>query len=222
VEYLLLQGGEDRTLLSFDGMRCVRIAGEGAARYVFLPREDSRGAGLLHSYLPDAAQQTLVVDPAGQAWAIALDQPAGGRFDLPEMTPLPVQLSDGIELLGYWLSDAALRPDNVLYVRLFWRATATPSTDYTTFAHLLTVEPDAAPAQAAGSDSQPGGGSCHTASWRAGETIVDELQIMVPADLPAAQYTLAVGFYELASGQRLAIPGYADDQVLLAPISPRH
>lgn len=216
VRYLL--SGQDRTLRGFDGMTCVRIAGEAEARYVFLVREDTRGPGLLQSYLPDASRQTLVFDPAGQEWAVAFDQPAGGRVGLPEMIPSPLALADGVELLGYWLSDTALQPGQILYVRLFWRATATPSKDYTTFVQLLAEQPDGTVVQVAGGDGQPGNGSCNTASWQPGETIISESQVAAPDDLPRAGYSLVIGFYDLASGQRLAVPGRTNDQVVLTTL----
>ncbi len=216
VRYLLLDDPTPPDLHGFDGRICVRIPA-GAADYYFLTQEDFRGPALLASYLPDGVSQVVVADPYGRPWAARLRQPESGRVQLPEMTPHPTEMSEGIRFLGYWLSATALKPGERLYVRLFWQSQAVPRLDYTTFVHLLSVGADGSVARLAGADAPPGNGSCPTSGWLAGETIVDELQLELPADLAAGDYALAVGFYDPASGQRLAAPGHPDDQIILGP-----
>lgn len=213
VRYLLLDDATPPGLRGFDGRVCVRFPESGAARFIFLPGEDFRGPTLLQSYLPDSRSQVLVTDPAGQPWATELTQPAGGRVELSEMTALAASLDDGVEFLGYWLSNPNPQPGERLYVRLFWRAAGQPSTNYTTFVHLLAVGPDGALQREAGVDAPPGNGACATGDWAPGEIIVDELQLVMPSSAPAGPLSLAVGFYQAETGQRLAAPGYPDDQI---------
>lgn len=194
---------DDAPMTGFNGASCVRVLESGAARYVFLVKEDPRGPDLVATYLPDARSRTLVTDPTGAAWAVEMMQPADGRVLLPEMQSKPVAFADGFELLGYWLSDRSFAPGCRIYVRLFWRATGMPSKDYTTFVHLIGPAAGGQPVELAGADAQPGGGSCNTASWRQGEIIVDELQFVVPQDRPAGALTVEVGMYDLASGGRV-------------------
>ncbi|MBN1180547.1 MAG: hypothetical protein JXD18_15165, partial [Anaerolineae bacterium] len=46
-------------------------------------------------------------------------------------------------------------------------------------------------------------GTAPATSWAVGQVIVDEITIPVSADAPAGAYTLAVGFYDVAYGDRL-------------------
>jgi len=219
VLYGMLESGTTAELHGFDGRTCVRIPAE-AARYLILVGEDFRGPGLLQSYLPDSSARPLILGPGSQPWAVELTQPAGGRVVLPEMTPYPVDMADGISFLGYWLSLSQLQPGERLYVRLFWRGRERPLGEYTTFVHLVTADPSGALQQLAGSDARPGNGSCSTDDWLPGEIIVDELQLVLPSELsPAGSYYLTLGFYTLSDGRRLAIPGHTDDQILIGPLS---
>jgi hypothetical protein len=235
VRYSLLQSpaaipsiGEAAHLRGFDGRICVRVPGAGAARYLFLAAEDFRGPGLLQSYLPDGTLRPVVHDAEGRPWALELLQPAGGRVQFPEMIPNPATLDDGIDFLGYWLSETRLPAGGRLYVRLFWRARERPQSDYTTFVHLsyreashVQAQPSAVLQRVAGADAPAGRGSCPTTDWRPAEVIVDELELALPAGLPAVDHFLAIGLYAPGAGPRLRIPGHADDQIIIGPFPVR-
>lgn len=219
VRYALLSSGASPDLHGFDDRICVRVSPGQATRYLFLDGEDQRGPTLLQDYLPESAAAPLISDMNGQPWASELVQPATGEVQFPEMTAQPTTLSDGVEFLGYWLSQPELTPGERLYVRLFWRAEQTPAQDYTSFVHLLSNE-RAIWKRVEGVDARPGGGSCATTSWLPGEVIVDELQFVIPPDVwPYTSYYLALGFYTPADGQRLMIPEYSGDQILIGPLS---
>ncbi len=99
-----------------------------------------------------------------------------------------------ITLNGYALNEAALRPGDILQVTLFWQ-TAVPLTQrYKVFLHL--VGPDGQ--MAAQHDGEPGGGLNLTTVWPPGTQIVDNHGLLLPANLPAGDYTLFLGLYELA------------------------
>ena len=215
VRYL---AGDSVDLRGFDGAICVRLPERGAARYVFLTREDGRGPALISELLPDAASQTLVTGPDGQPWAVEAVQPADGRVVLQGMQPAGITFEDGMELLGYWVSDPAFSPGARVYVRLFWRASAPASRDYTTFLHLMTPAAVSSGQPLAAADAQPGGGSCNTSGWRPGEIIVDELQFVAPEAAQPGPYTLEVGMYDLATGARVrARTGRATSRSLRPP-----
>lgn len=218
VRYLLLDSPMHPQ--GFDGRVCLRVATDRPARYYFLTNEDYRGQGLLGSYLPDSRAQPAVLDAYGQTWARVLAQPAGGTVTFPEMIPHPQTLGDGIELLGYWLSQPQLQPGQRLYVRLFWRVRAQPGHSYTAFVHLLGRNPAGDLDQLAGADAVPGAGSCTTDDWLPGEVVVDELQFVLPEELPAAggNYLLEVGFYTQPNLQRLEVVGNADNRILIGPL----
>lgn len=194
--------GNSLRLLGFNGAVCVRLPESSPARYIFLSREDVRGPQLIAELLPDAAARVLIPDPYGEPWALEMTHPADGRVTLQGMQPSGVAFEDGMELLGYWVSDPSFAPGGRVYVRLFWRATATPTVDYTTFVHLLAQGTDGALTPISGADAQPGQGSCNTTSWQPGEIIVDEVQFVVPENASSRLYTLEVGMYDLATGAR--------------------
>ena len=58
-------------------------------------------------------------------------------------------------------------------------------------------------------DSPPQGNVYPTSIWTAGEQIRDPHQIWIPEGAVPGSYRLAIGFYDLASGQRL--PAYDED-----------
>jgi len=219
--FLLLEQPPNR-INGFDSRMCLRVVTDTPAFYYFVFDDFYRGPALLQSYLPDSQINDKVLDSSGNVWAKRLDQPAGGAVQFPEQTPLSVVLTDGIALQGYWLSQPQLTPGDGLFVRLFWQVTAPPSQDYTAFVHLIRMDASGASTQIAGADSQPGGGSCPTGEWLPGEVVVDEMQFVIPAELPVSageDYYLEIGFYTLADGRRLDIPDNVEDRILLGPLT---
>jgi hypothetical protein len=99
-------------------------------------------------------------------------------------------------LIGYDLE----RAGDKLRLTLVWRAEEESETNYRVYVHLLA--PDGS--IAAQSDAVPAGWTRPTAGWAPGEFIVDPHTLTLPEGLPAGEYALAVGFYDLATGDRLA------------------
>jgi len=130
---------------------------------------------------------------------------------------------DALVLEGYALDRAeSYAPGDVLTLTLFWRAGAPLQTRYKVFAHLY-ADPDAPPP--AQHDGEPGGGLAPTTAWTPGMTVIDRHGILIPADLPPGEYTLAVGVYDAGDpaarlqspqGERVAIA-----QVRVSPGPPQ-
>ncbi len=219
VEYLLSGESAGERPQGYDGRVCVRVATERPAVYFVLSALDARGEPLLTSYLPQSSVRTVARDASDMVWARAIEQPAGGAVVFPEMQPMAVALDDGIALLGYRLfPPAEMAAGATFYTRLFWQVSASPSADYTAFAHLLRRNEAGELVQLAGADRPPGDGSCPTSQWLPGEVVVDELQFALPADLPAEELFVAVGFYRAADQQRLTVLGSPENQMLIGPI----
>jgi len=219
VEYLLAGEEADAYPQGFDGRVCVRVATDRPAVYYILSAVDGRGEPLLSGYLPQSSLRPVVWDEAGRVWATALEQPAGGAVIFPEMQPQPAALSDGIDLRGYQLfPPAEMEAGGTFYTRLFWQVSSPPTSEYTAFAHLLRRDEKGDLVWLAGADRPPGDGSCPTSEWLPGEVVIDELQFALPADLPAGELFVAVGFYRAADQQRLTIPGTANNQILIGPV----
>ena len=104
---------------------------------------------------------------------------------------------------------------------LYWSTTRPVGTDYTEFIHLM----DSAGKRRAQRDTGPRNGTSPTSQWRAGEVVVDEAGLDLPADLPPGQYMVRVGLYVQQNGQALPGPvvsggpsGSTPDFVLLGPV----
>src|SRR5262249_55072223 len=116
----------------------------------------------------------------------------------PAAAPL-ARFEDGIALSSARLDRTAVRPGQRVELALEWRATGRPSRDYSVFVHLR----DSADRTRFQRDRMPGDGRapashCHLDAGADASSPLDP-----PAALPAGEYRLVVGLYELASGRRL-------------------
>jgi hypothetical protein len=126
----------------------------------------------------------------------------------------------GLELQGYEGST-----DTSLHLKLYWRLNAherVPA-DYTVFLHLTDAHGTLVAAPA---DGPPLGGDWPTSDWVPGQTVVDTRLIPLPPQLPPGRYDLQLGFYDPASGARLAAyrpdgTPWQDDIVVLSGIVSR-
>lgn len=208
-------------LQGFDGRVCVRVPSEDSAAYLFILPEDFRGPDLIASYLPQSSASIVIKDGENAPWGLARMQKEHRQVQFPEMTPYPITLDDGIELLGYWLSQPDINPEDHLYVRLFWKAKRPPQKNYTAFVHLITGN-EQSQEILAGADGEPGNGSCATTTWLPGEVVVDEKELSIPSQVTkndSTTYFLEIGFYVLETGERLSIPGHLGDRIIIGPIS---
>ncbi len=120
---------------------------------------------------------------------------------------LAAELAGQIELVGRGFDEAPLQPGEVLHVSLLWRALQPMSTDYTVFVQLTSADGRVW----AHHDAQPGGGLRPTSSWEVSEEIGDNHGLLLPTNIPAGEYQLAVGLYDATTGQRLLAVTDADD-----------
>ncbi len=108
-------------------------------------------------------------------------------------------LDNQIELTGYDLRAAHMRPGETLSLTLYWHAERKPASDYTVFVHLLDQEGQIV-SQA---DGVPRSGAYPTSWWASGEDIVDVHHVSVPTQAGTGQHTLVVGLYDPETGDRL-------------------
>ena len=86
-----------------------------------------------------------------------------------------------------------------LEVPLVWQVLAPSGQPLVRFVHLLGA--DGKPL--AQHDSAPCEGECPASSWIAGEVLTDTVALAIPDDVPAGSYSLAAGWYEGETLQRL-------------------
>jgi len=100
-------------------------------------------------------------------------------------------------------------------VTLYWLALRESGQDYKAFVHLLG--PDGS--VIAQHDGDPGGGYTPTTRWRPGEIIADRHVLSLPEGLPAGEYGLRAGLYQVEPLRNLTVdPPAADNRVDIGKI----
>ncbi|HMQ54393.1 MAG TPA: glycosyltransferase family 39 protein [Anaerolineae bacterium] len=112
-------------------------------------------------------------------------------------------------------SNSSAGPASLLPLTLYWQAQTIPAADYTVFVHLR----DRLNQNVAQQDQPPAQGQYPTSLWDAGEIIVDPVTLPLDPALPAGEYALVVGLYNLATGERLSAPALSNGELHLKTIS---
>ena len=123
-----------------------------------------------------------------------------GDYFAEDAAPL-ARFGGAIALMQADLPDEPLHPGDSAWLRLVWRGEQRPDDDYTTFVHLLDLDGNLV----AQVDAPPLGGFLPTSKWLLGMPVVDELAVILPADLPAGRYQVNLGMYDPVDQQRLTI-----------------
>ena len=121
----------------------------------------------------------------------------------------PAQVAPSIHLLKAEMTPA-VEITSTLTLTLTWQALAPVGTEYTVFVHLLSGNDKLTQA-----DSWPCSGTCPTHDWRPGQVVVDVHDITLPPGAPAGPYRVALGLYQGATGERVAVAGRDDGTVYL-------
>ena len=120
----------------------------------------------------------------------------GAPPDLPAPPDGAVEFDRYVALTGASLPETRA-PGDVLPIDLRWESLAATATDYTLFVHVV----DAAGNQVAGQDQPPRGGFAPTHAWRPGQVLGDHVDVALPAELPAGEYSVRLGLYTLDGGR---------------------
>ncbi|MGE5603040.1 MAG: 6-pyruvoyl-tetrahydropterin synthase-related protein [Nitrososphaerales archaeon] len=116
-------------------------------------------------------------------------------------TPNPVRSTAGdfAQLVAYEAMPA--KGERALDVTLYWFALRETSVNYKVFVHLLGPDEQVR----AQHDGDPVGGYTPTTRWKQGELIADTHRLPLGADVPAGEYQLRAGMYEVRPGET---PGF--------------
>ena len=112
-------------------------------------------------------------------------------LDAPQR--LDLRFGDEIWLRSYAIGSLTARAGDALSVQFIWSADARPAGRYKVFLQLL----DADGRLAAQRDSEPAGGLSLTTTWQADAPMLDNHALLIPSDLPAGEYTLIAGLYDI-------------------------
>jgi hypothetical protein len=134
--------------------------------------------------------------PNGELWqATGISVlPSTRNFDLPKMqAAVGATYGELIRLEGH---DLAQGPDS-LDLTLYWKALDSIPADYTVFVHLFDPATGQIPSQ---HDGMPRGFTYPTSQWAIDEVVDDPITLSL-AGVPAGDYRLAVGLYQVEGDQ---------------------
>ena len=116
----------------------------------------------------------------------------------------------GISLASAQADLAEVRAGDIIPLALTWTASSALPANLSVFVHLGPA--DGPPV--AQNDGAPSAGFRPTTSWRPTETIIDQRGVLITPATPPGRYTLFVGLYDPATGQRLKLTSGADRHAL--------
>jgi len=117
-----------------------------------------------------------------------------------------------IRLQRYALLTPQATAGQVLQLSLVWEALSPLDRRYKVFVHVLDAEGHIVGQR----DAEPSGGRL-TPTWRPGEEIVDHHGVLILPGTPPGLHQLAIGLYDLETGQRLPLTGGGGDDRLFLP-----
>ncbi len=112
-----------------------------------------------------------------------------------------VSFGPHFDLLGYDLSTTKLSPGETVQVTLYWTYRQPSAIDYKVFVHLL----DSAASVRGQHDAVPAGGGALTTGWVQEDILIDRFDVPLEPAAPSGTLQIEVGFYDLATGERLPL-----------------
>ncbi|OAN44928.1 hypothetical protein A6A03_15785 [Chloroflexus islandicus] len=116
------------------------------------------------------------------------------RIDRP-LQPLAAQFGDDMLLRGYDLLSGRITAGDTLAITLWWQALRGNLDERSIMLHLRNDRDE----RMTDADGPPAAGGRPTSLWQAGELIIDDRRLTIPADLPPGRYWLVVGSYRWPS-----------------------
>lgn len=137
-----------------------------------------------------------------------------GKYEIYRPAPLAhlqaADFGDEIAMIGWSADSETLKPGN-LKLELVWQAKRVMTRRYTAFVHLDNAQGE----KVTQDDHEPRAGLYPTTRWASGEMVRELFTLNVPGNFPAGKYVLKAGWYDAETGERLPVPGSADDSVVI-------
>ncbi len=136
-----------------------------------------------------------------QTWQIPYGSPSPRQFKIPSSTiPVTANFNNQISLYGLKHDWQTAKSKSQFSVTLIWQALTDPP-DLIRFIQL--VGPDGRVYSQ--NDAAPDNGHYPTRFWQPGEVVVETVTLPLPTDRPEGPYTLHIGLYPPATGQRVPL-----------------
>ncbi len=186
---------------------------------------------MTYAVVPFGEQQSMEQTADGQAYLkqmLHLRDFSGEATHGPQMAfyrlwrmqhETEVQFGDAIHLIGYDQDATTVKAGESVTFRFYWKASQTPTDNYSLFIHLTPESEDRVLAQADGAPAVP---ERPTLSWNdSAETLISPpFTVTVPVDTADGDYRVFIGLYNYVDGQRLAVN--RDTAYLLTQLSVSH
>ena len=165
--------------------------------------------GLLSGLLAESGDSAQIPDDIQQLARVT-----------PPQTALSVKFGDALELSGYTLAAASVKPGETLTIDYFWNERRQMAEDYAI--RVRFVQPNAHfisdtalkirrklgfPANAVfQQEHEPLNGAYPTSRWLAGETLRERCAVVVPADAKPGKYDIQIGVWNPLTKEYLRAP----------------
>lgn len=160
------------------------------AMYCYQGQEDR------HLGVTDAQGNSL-----GDAVYLGRIKLAAGSPEQQPDAPVLFDFGDQIVLEQFTLAPQTFPLGAEMVLDFQWRSVGAPASDYTLFVHLVDSQGNTA----AASDQPLTGNYYPSGLWEPGERITHVHRLPLPAVLSGGLYTLRIGLYDAATGQRLPV-----------------
>jgi hypothetical protein len=201
----------------YNGRACIVIPAETTTEttYIIAQGKDKQSLAQLQLYYPQGQIVYDGVENYDEPYFHAYRVPAQSTAYITPTHPVSIQWGPSIQLLGYDIDEAAFLPGNTVSLNLYYQSNAPVAENYTAFVHLLgDTNPTSGNSLWTQNDSEPCYTFYPTSMWKAGEIIKDTIVLQLPQDMPPGTYTLATGFYNWLTMERLTVTqGDAQDNV---------
>ncbi len=109
-----------------------------------------------------------------------------------------VELQDEIALLAFDVAESSVQPGREYPVTLYWKATSPPTENYRVFVHLRGED-----GEVFGQSDKLNPAGFPTRRWPLDEYVRDEHILKIEDELPAGEYFISTGLWNVDTGQRL-------------------
>ena len=189
-----------------------QVASSNGYILAFLTAQDRPPLSELTNLFP----WTKIVRPLDETEAYNLGYAALARRAIQPQPdqPHPIDWERALSLLGYDLPRAQYQPGETIDVTLYYRVRDSLPPQSSFFVHLLGTAYN--PATQGPLWAQADGNPCRdlfpTEKWQPGAVIIGKMQLHLPPDTPAGDYTLQTGFYNWQTGEQFNIAGAGNTQ----------
>jgi hypothetical protein len=192
----------------YNGRVCLVLPGRATrdTTYVIVPRDDRNSLDLLGQYFPQG--QIVGQGPLHyqKPYFLAYGVPAEAEARIAPGHQMAANWDNKIGLLGYDLDATTFAPGEAVNLTLYYQGVDKMEADYTVFTHLLgPYNPATAGPLWGQDDSEPCRRGYPTSFWDVGEIVIDGFTLPIPAEAPAGDYTLEMGFYQWPALERLPV-----------------